>query len=75
MNSSEIDTLNEIVELEGDCLMYERCRKCPFKVQCHRSIVRSYNGPFGKPQRLAAALDALFNLAVMGDEDLPSVER
>ena len=61
--------LEEIVNLEGDCLKKERCERCPFRMSCLPEFLTSPNLPPTKNQRFEMALDTITRDIIMKDEE------
>lgn len=59
--------LDSIVEMEGDCLIDELCRRCPFKDQCHRQWLLRNRFPT-RSQRLKMAVDAIAARELLNDD-------
>lgn len=55
-NEGDKRVLQQIIDMEGDCLKANLCKKCPFKSSCLPQWLRV---PPSKAQRLARALDTL----------------
>lgn len=66
---TDIDILEEIVRLEGVCLMSDLCHYCPFKAECIPSFIDHL--PMTEPKvRLKKALTALTNVLFLNDSTL-----
>lgn len=57
--------LQEIIDLDGNCLSDSRCRNCPFKSKCLTEFTS--RRPPSKKRRAAMALDTLAALALEDD--------
>jgi len=66
MKQIEAVVLQEIINLDGDCLHSERCGNCPLKAKCLPRWLR-----FRPTQRnrVRMALDTLTREAIMEDTD------
>lgn len=60
---NDASILQEIVELEGNCLKRERCVQCPFRSMCLPEFLNPH--PPAKSQRFNMALDVLTHNALM----------
>ena len=58
LSKSNIDILEDIISLKGDCLSSQRCRKCPFASQCLPDFLESDR----RKRKLSKA--KRFNLAI-----------
>ena len=68
MNTQDIQNLEKIVELEGDCLMAGVCGDCLFRKDCLPSFVREKKARLTKAERLHRALDRIANTILLDDE-------
>ena len=69
---SDAATLQEIVELEGNCLSKDRCMRCPFRAMCLPEFLNP--APPTKNQRFTMALDILTHNALMDhDTDMKKI--
>jgi len=67
LSNEDIQTLEEIVGLDGDCLDGgTRCKKCPFRSQCLPEFL--YPKPPSKKERLRMSLDVLTYNSLMEEE-------
>jgi hypothetical protein len=68
MALSEIDkdTLEEIVQKDGNCLDSKRCAKCPFRAICLPEFLAPVTP--SPPQRLKMAMDVLTHHYLIDDE-------
>lgn len=69
LSDNEKIILEQIVQVDGDCLKRERCIRCPFKTSCLPEFITSPKVPPTKNQRFEMALDALTRDILMNDED------
>jgi len=66
LNTSDKNTLEEIVKLDGQCLDSKRCQRCPFRAACLPEFLNPV--PPSQPQRLKMALDVLAHHYLIDDE-------
>ena len=66
MDNKQLDTLEKIVELGGDCLDHRLCDYCPFRKKCLPEFVTGK--PMSQKERLNVALDTLVRRSVLDDE-------
>jgi hypothetical protein len=66
LKEQEKNVLEEIVTLNGTCMLKARCDKCPFRVMCLPEWV--YPNPPSQEQRLKMAQDVLTHHGLL-DED------
>ena len=59
MTKNELEVLEKIVELEGDCLLASLCDFCPFRLECLPIFVMPHREPLSKGKRCQMALSAL----------------
>ena len=59
--------LEEIIRLDGDCLRSDICCTCPFSKECLIDFLS--NKPWSNNKRVDMALDRLFRLEIMEDDD------
>ena len=67
MDKKNIETLEKIVDRQGDCLDSNICQHCPFMQKCLPTFL-SRTTRATKTERFEFALDALTNIALL-DED------
>jgi len=67
VTEQEIQILNQIISLNGNCLG-NLCETCPFRNRCHSEFILD-KWP-SKEKRAAIALDALTNLLILEDEEV-----
>jgi hypothetical protein len=67
LSEDDKNTLEEIVELDGECLDGVRCRRCPFRAICLPEFLNPI--PPSQPQRLKMAQDVLTHHYLI-DEDI-----
>ena len=68
MDTRDIQKLEKIVELGGDCLMAGICRTCPFMKDCLPLFIREKMARLSKAERLHRALDKIANNILLDDE-------
>lgn len=71
-SSKAIKILEEIVALDGNCLLPARCDNCPLKQQCHPTFYKSEDGGrsrFRPSERVNHAMDKLTNAVLLEDEE------
>lgn len=74
LTKSDKDTLEEIVQLDGQCLDSKRCQRCPFRVICLPEFLNPV--PPSQPQRLKMAMDVLTHHYLVDDEiDVEDITR
>lgn len=73
MNNSDLNILDEIISLDGDCLSPQRCEICPLRKQCLPVFLRKRRP--SKKKRAQAALEAAINHCLMEESDLPSFKE
>jgi hypothetical protein len=66
----QIQILEKIVELKGDCLKADMCRDCPFAKQCLPEFLKVKRERPSKQERFNMALDKLTNISLFDDEDM-----
>jgi hypothetical protein len=71
LSKKDASTLQEIVDLDGNCLNSSRCSKCPFRAMCLPEFLNPV--PPTTQQRAKMALDVLTHHALV-DEDLSTEE-
>lgn len=57
--------LEEILEKNGDCMLWSRCRDCPFVDYCGTLTINKLN--VSKKERVNMALDRLSNYYLLND--------
>ncbi len=73
LHKNDAAILQEIVELEGNCLLKERCMSCPFRSMCLPEFLNPSPPP--QSQRFNMALDILTHSALMDpDADFSEVK-
>ena len=70
-NDSRI--LEEIVELEGNCMHSQRCKVCPFRAMCLPEFL--YQPPPTPEQRAKMALDVITHHALVDEQGELNVEE
>jgi hypothetical protein len=65
LNNTDIETLQQIVNLRGNCLDSKRCSSCPFRGICLPDFIRS--GMPSKEKRLRRAEEVLTFHHIFGD--------
>ena len=68
-NNKNLNILEKIVELGGDCLDSKLCNNCPFKRRCLPQFLYKESRPT-KEERFNLALDNITNITLMGEEEL-----
>ena len=68
LNKSDTDVLEQIVQLDGDCMDSQRCKLCPFRGMCLQEFI--YPNPPTQSQRQQMALNVLTHHALVDDESL-----
>jgi hypothetical protein len=68
-NNKNLQTLEKIVELKGDCLDSKLCNQCPFKSKCLPQFLNFKNRPT-KEERFNLALDNIVNTTIMEEDEL-----
>lgn len=68
------ETLEKIVELEGDCLDSKYCSVCPFASKCLPEFLKTPRQRPSKPERFQMALDVLARNALLNDDDFPETK-
>ncbi len=71
MPSKKIKVLEEIISLDGNCLLAKRCLQCPLRGKCHPTFYSDSTGKsrFRNYERVNHASEILTNIILMGDED------
>ena len=64
LSENDATALQEIVELEGSCLLKDRCLRCPFRAMCLPEFLNPT--PPSKNQRFNMALDVLTHNTLVG---------
>lgn len=67
LTNNDKDTLEEIVELDGQCLDSKRCQRCPFRAICLPEFLNPV--PPSQPQRLKMAIDVLAHHCLIDEEE------
>jgi hypothetical protein len=67
MNNDEQKILEDILESNGDCFHWEKCRRCPFIDKCLPKIIQDRKSMLSKNERLNLALERLFSLIILED--------
>lgn len=65
LSDSDKDILEEIVELDGQCMNSNRCKRCPFRAICLPEFLNPV--PPSQPQRLKMAQDVLAHHYLIDD--------
>jgi hypothetical protein len=71
LNKQDSAVLQEIVNLDGNCINSLRCAKCPFRAMCLPEFLNVI--PPTTQQRAKMALDVLVHHSLV-DEDLVAAE-
>jgi len=66
LSVSDRNTLEEIVQLDGQCLDSKRCQRCPFRAMCLPEFLNVV--PPSEPQRLKMAQDILTHYYLIDDQ-------
>ncbi len=66
LSDNDRNTLEEIVQTDGQCLDSNRCRRCPFRAICLPEFLNPV--PPSQPQRLRMAQDVLAHHYLIDDE-------
>ena len=66
LSTNDATTLQEIVDLDGDCILSSRCSRCPFRSMCLPEFLNPV--PPTTHQRARMALNVLTHHALV-DED------
>lgn len=64
----ENNILEEIINLNGDCLVKGICTNCPFRKECLPSFTKEIKSRHTKLERLHLALNLLANKILLGDK-------
>jgi hypothetical protein len=64
------ETLDKIIDLDGDCLDAKICEVCPFASLCLPDFLHTSKRPT-KQERVQMALDTLTRNHLMADDDFP----
>lgn len=67
LSKNDETILQEIVDLEGDCLMRKRCEQCPFRSMCLPEFLNVAAPPPTKQQRRDMALKVLTHNSLLED--------
>jgi len=67
MDDKEIQILEKIIDLEGDCLSAGLCIQCPFKHDCLPEFLKTKKYRPSPPERLNLALDKIANTILLDD--------
>ena len=73
MKNKDLKILQDIVDLEGDCLDHNRCDKCPLRKKCLPVFLHKRRP--SKNKRMRVALDTIANVMLMGDDHEPSLKE
>ena len=68
MNKEEVDTLESIVRLKGNCLHQPLCKSCPFKKECLPGFINHIMKK-SQQERFNLALTALTNISLLADNN------
>ena len=68
------EILEEIIELDGDCLIADRCNQCPFRMKCLPDLMKSDNRVMPRSERANLAMSILANEELLGVIDSSSPE-
>jgi hypothetical protein len=71
LSQSDKSVLEEIVNLDGQCMESSRCKKCPFRSICLPDFLNT--NPPTQPQRLKMAQDVLTHQYLL-DQDMDKEE-
>ena len=66
LNPEDIETLEQIIELNGKCMESQRCAKCPFRSICLPEFLNVV--PPTAKQRSTMAVDVLMHHTLIGGE-------
>lgn len=66
LSKKDSSTLQEIVDLDGNCMNSNRCIKCPFRAMCLPEFLNPV--PPTTQQRAKMALDVLTHHALVDEE-------
>ena len=72
MLDKHLKTLEEIVELKGNCLLARRCGNCPFASKCLPQFVIDGGKPLSQSARADLAAEVLLRAELLGEEDCAS---
>lgn len=61
MTNKEMEVLEKIVELKGNCLTATLCESCPFRLECLPPFIIPDQTPPSEAKRCKMALSALSN--------------
>lgn len=70
MKDQDLQVLEKIIELQGDCLKADLCRSCPFRKKCLPEFLKIVSHRPSKKERFNLALDAVTNTALFDDSDI-----
>ena len=74
LSITDKDTLEEIVQLDGQCLDSKRCQRCPFRAICLPEFLNPV--PPSQPQRVKMAGDVLAHHYLIDDEmEVEEIQR
>jgi len=68
LDDNDIGILEEIIDIDGDCLGSTRCLSCPFRKNCLPKFLRPAHERPSKSERVNAALDILTRHTLLDDE-------
>jgi len=68
LSKQDTDTIQEIVDKDGDCLDSKRCCRCPFRAKCLPEFLNP-DVP-SKTQRLEYAINVLAFHSLLDDSDV-----
>ena len=73
LNNKDTESLQEIVDLDGNCMNSARCTKCPFRAMCLPEFLNP--NPPTTNQRAKMALDVLTHHSLLEEEvDAKSIQ-
>jgi len=66
LSSSDRKILEQIIEVEGQCLLSQRCHQCPFRAMCLPEFLNV--SPLSHSQRKNMAMDVISYNDILEDE-------
>jgi hypothetical protein len=70
MKDETIEILEKVIDLGGDCLDAQLCKKCPFKRKCLPNFLQEKQQRPTQKERFNLALDTITNISLLEDESL-----
>jgi hypothetical protein len=66
LSNNDISILEQIIEKNGNCMLYSRCTACPFRALCLPEFLNPI--PPSAQQRKNMAIDILAHHSIIGED-------